>query len=58
MKIYLVWSGYEDVEAGFLKRENAEKCIGDLIKLNPTYGGYGERTREDFSITDLDILDA
>ncbi len=55
MTIYLVWTGYEDVEAAFFKEEDAEKWIDDFIQYHPTFGGYRPRTRDDFSITYIEV---
>lgn len=55
MIIYLVWTGYEDVEAAFFKEEDAERWIFDYIQKYRTFGGYRPRTREDFSITDIEV---
>ena len=50
MIIYLVWTTYEDVEAAFFKKEDAEKWCVNYLKENPKYG-YRDRTQDDFNIT-------
>lgn len=55
MIIYLVWSSYEDVEAAFLDKAKAEQWIDKYLQDNPTYGGYRDRTRDDLSITDIEL---
>jgi len=55
LTIYLVWTNYEDVEAAFFKKEDAEQWITEYIKDNTTYGGYRPRERSDFSITDIEV---
>lgn len=52
--IYLVWTGYEDVEAAFRDREDAERCITDYIRDHPTFAGR-LRTRDEFSITEIEL---
>jgi hypothetical protein len=54
MVIYLVWTGYEDVDAAFYKREDAEVWITKHIESNPRYGAL-PRTRDDYSIMDIEI---
>ncbi len=53
--IYLVWTGYEDVEAAFFDKEKAEQWVSEYIRDNPRYGGYRPRTRNDFSITEIEV---
>lgn len=48
MTIYLVWTGYEEVEAAFFKKEDAEQWIKDYIVAHPTWSGH-------FSITDIEV---
>lgn len=55
MLVYLVWTGYEDVEAAFFKKEDAEQWIVEYIRDNPTYGGCRPRERGDFSITEIEV---
>lgn len=53
--IYLVWTGYEDAEAAFYKKADAEQWIAEYIRDNPRYGGYRPRERSDFSITEIEV---
>lgn len=55
MIIWLVWTGYEDVDAAFFNKEDAERFVEDYIRDHPTYGGYRLRTRADFGITDVEV---
>lgn len=55
MRIYLVWTGYEDVEAAFYKEEDADKFIDEYIAKHPKYGGYRDRVRGDFGVTDVEL---
>lgn len=57
MEVYLVWTGYEDVEAVFLDPENGERWIIEYIRDHPTVGGR-LRTRDSFSIICMKVLDA
>jgi hypothetical protein len=52
--VYLVWTGYEDVEAVFRHPEDAERCVTDYIRDHPTYMGK-LRTRSDFSIIRMEL---
>jgi hypothetical protein len=58
--VYLVWTGYEDVEAVFRHPEDAERCVCvcvcvcDYIRDHPTYRGK-LRTRSDFSIIRMEL---
>ena len=51
MKIYLVWTGYEDVEAAFFKEEDAETFITEYLRNQPTNHPLN---RSDISITEMD----
>lgn len=53
MIVYLVWTGYEDVEAAFLKKKDAEQWIVEYIRDYPIYAGLRPRVRSDFSITKI-----
>lgn len=55
MKVWLVWTSYEDVEAAFFKEEDAEKFVTDYLIKHPTYGGYRPRDRGDIGITDIEV---
>ena len=55
MIIHLVWTGYEDVEAAFFKKEDAEQWITEYIHNNPTNWGNRARVRSDFSITEIEV---
>ena len=55
MIIWLVWTSYEDVDAAFFKKEDAERCVTDYIRDHPTYGGYRLRERGDFGITSIEV---
>ena len=55
MIVYLVWTGYEEVEAAFFDKEKAEQWIIEYIRYNPRYGGYRLRERSDFSITEIEV---
>jgi hypothetical protein len=53
--IYLVWTGYEDVEAAFFTESDAEQWIVDYIRGNSIWGGYRLRLRSDFSIMPIEV---
>lgn len=57
MEVYLVWTGYEDVDAVYLNPENAERWITEYIRDHPIIGGK-LRTRDSFSIIRMKVLDA
>ncbi len=55
MIVFLVWTGYEEVEAAFFKREDAEEWVTDYIKQYPIFGGLRPRERSDFGITEIKV---
>lgn len=52
MIIYLVWTGYEDVEAAFFRRDDAVVWIIQHMKDNPRYGAL-PRTRDHYDIMEI-----
>jgi len=53
--IWLVWVSYEEVEAAFFHKEDAERFVDEYIRQYPTYGGYRPRTRGDIGITSIEV---
>lgn len=52
--IYLVWTGYEDVEAAFFNKEDAERWVMDYIRDHPLHGFGRPRLPSDLSITEIE----